>query len=400
MPAEPPTRSRSDCPAILCGIVSEQNGSIQPGILQKENRGERRRAVLAFFRYISTRVVIIAITLAAGIYVAIWVSNLGGYGDQMRKDTIRDKIVQGLMGNEYYYSLSTEERIAYLDAICQIAYEYNDLGKPFYQRSLGYFVDAFSLSLGEARNMQTSLGSKQAKDIILESLPMTLVLFATANLVTFFVSLFLSLLLSRRYGSVLDRLTTLLIPALSAPPWFHGVFLVVIFASIARVMPYGGVVDVPPPDGTLAYVLSFMKHMVLPVAAWVLGTLPLSLYTNRAFFMINAREDYVELAKAKGLRPRRIESRYILRPVLPPVLTNFTFTMIVAWQGAVLTEFVFAWPGVGAVLLTAIRGFEISVTIGAVTVFAYLLGISVLLLDIVYALVDPRVRLGGSGGRE
>jgi len=126
-----------------------------------------------------------------------------------------------------------------------------------------------------------------------------------------------------------------------------------------------------------------------------LGTIPFAVYTGRAFFLIHSSEDFVELAKAKGLRAGRVQRRYVLRPVLPTIVTNFAFMLIVAWQGAILTELIFNWPGLGRILFDAIGRFEVPVIIGAVVIFAYLLALTVLLLDVIYALVDPRVKLGG-----
>ena len=108
-------------------------------------------------------------------------------------------------------------------------------------------------------------------------------------------------------------------------------------------------------------------------------------------------EDYVELARAKGLPSREIERRYILRPTLPNIITSFALMMITLWQGATLTETIFNWPGLGRMIYRAVQTFDTPVIIGSVVIFAYLLGITVFALDFIYALVDPRVRVGSGG---
>ncbi|MCK4392982.1 ABC transporter permease, partial [Candidatus Bipolaricaulota bacterium] len=245
--------------------------------------------------------------------------------------------------------------------------------------------------------MSSDSGSKEVKRILLERLPATLVLFGMANLLVFFLGLFLALSLSRQYGSLLDRIVVALAPTSAAPPWFYGIFLILIFAAIAGILPYGGMLDAPPPETTLGYVLSVAKHMVLPLLAWLLSTIAITIYTWRTFFLIHSSEDYVELAKAKGLKSNVIERRYILRPTLPTVITQFAMTLIFAWQGAIITETVFSWPGLGRLLFQAIGMFETPVIIGSVVIFAYLLAITVFFLDIIYALIDPRVKLGAEG---
>jgi peptide/nickel transport system permease protein len=100
------------------------------------------------------------------------------------------------------------------------------------------------------------------------------------------------------------------------------------------------------------------------------------------------------MARAKGLPPRDIERRYILRPTLPTIITSFALLLIALWTGFVITETVFLWPGLGRTLYRAIGFYDTPVIVGSTIIYAYLLAITVFLLDFVYALVDPRVKVG------
>ena len=140
-----------------------------------------------------------------------------------------------------------------------------------------------------------------------------------------------------------------------------------------------------------------LKHLILPVAAIVLSALFLSIYSSRTFFLIYSSEDYVEMAHAKGLSPRTVERRYILRPTLPTIVTGLALTVINLWTGAVVLEAVFNWPGLGQLLFQASNRIDTPVIVGSVVIYAYLLAITVFLLDIVYALLDPRVKVGVGG---
>jgi peptide/nickel transport system permease protein len=211
----------------------------------------------------------------------------------------------------------------------------------------------------------------------------------------FFVAILGGLFLSRRYGSLMDKAVVALAPTSAAPAWFYGIFLILIFASMLRALPFGGMVEVPPPEAPLAYGLSVLRHMILPVTAILVGSLFISIYSWRTFFLIYSSEDYVEVAKAKGLPSNAIERRYILRPTLPPIITSFAFTLISLWGGAIILETVFGWPGLGRLLFQAVGQFDTPVIIGSVVIYAYLLALTVFLLDVVYALVDPRVKVGG-----
>ena len=337
------------------------------------------------------------VTVIIGVYLSVLIANMGGYVDQIRIGEIKEQIGMEVRANPTFKFLPPSDIKKYMDDRVQLEIERLGLDKPFITRSFSYLIKAITLDLGRAERMSSDSGSKEVKRILLERLPATLVLFGTANLLVFFLGLFFALSLSRQYGSLLDRIVVALAPTSAAPPWFYGIFLILIFAAIAGILPYGGLLDAPPPETTLGYVLSVAKHMVLPLLAWLLSTIAITIYTWRTFFLIHSSEDYVELAKAKGLKSNVIERRYIFRPALPTVVTQFAMTLIFAWQGAIITETVFSWPGLGRLLFQAIGMFETPVIIGSVVIFAYLLAITVFLLDIVYALIDPRVKLGAEG---
>jgi peptide/nickel transport system permease protein len=144
------------------------------------------------------------------------------------------------------------------------------------------------------------------------------------------------------------------------------------------------------------FAISVLKHLLLPAFSLIISQLFYSIYNWRTFFLIYSSEDYVEMAKAKGLTSRDVERRYILRPTLPTIITNFALLLITVWTGAIITETVFLWPGLGRTLYRAIGLYDTPVIVGSTIIYAYLLAITVFLLDFVYALVDPRVKVGGS----
>jgi peptide/nickel transport system permease protein len=172
----------------------------------------------------------------------------------------------------------------------------------------------------------------------------------------------------------------------------------VLFAGVLKVLPFGGMVDIPPPSNPVDYALSVLRHLILPVTAITLSSIFLSVYSNRTFFLIYSSEDYVDMAKAKGLQDREIERRYILRPTLPTIITSFALLLISLWTGAPIFETVFNWPGLGRTIYQAVGLFDTPVIVASTVLFAYLLAITVFLLDFIYALVDPRVKIGGQEG--
>jgi peptide/nickel transport system permease protein len=351
--------------------MSEASLALAPEAEPQEEETRRPGTFSRLARYSITRLLMLFITVVIGVYLTILIANMGGYVDE-----IRDKII--------------EERIA-------IEEKRMGLDQPFILRSFGFLKDALTLNLGFAEDMFSDTGSRQVKLILLERLPSTLVLWGLANLFLFFISLFAALFLSRRYGSVIDRVIITMAPTGSAPAWFYGLFLILIFAALLQVLPFGTMVDAPPPDNPVDYALSLAKHLILPVTSILISSFFLTTYNWRTFFLIYSSEDYVEMAKAKGLSDRAIERRYILRPTLPTIITNFALLLITLWTGAIILETVFNWPGLGRALYQAIGLYDTPVIVGSTVIYAYLLALTVFSLDFIYAAVDPRVRIGSEG---
>jgi peptide/nickel transport system permease protein len=352
-------------------------------------------AALRLLKYALVKIAVLSVTVIVGVYLTILIANMGGYVDSIRRGQIREEVAAVAMNDEAMQRLSPERRSQQIDEMIGLREKRLGLDQPFILRSFRYLSDALTLNLGRAENMTSDSGSKQVRLIILERLPSTLVLFATANLGLFFASIALALALSRRYGSWLDKLVIALAPSSAAPAWFYGIFLILFFAAVLGVLPFGGMVDAPPPESPVAYALSLLKHMVLPVSAIMISAIFMNAYAWRTFFLIYSSEDYVEMAKAKGLPAGQIERRHVLRPTLPTIITNFALTLITLWTGAIILETVFNWPGLGQLIFKAIGLYDTPVIVGTTVIFAYLLAITVLLLDFVYALVDPRVQVGG-----
>jgi peptide/nickel transport system permease protein len=350
-------------------------------------------AVKGLVKYVVRRGLVLYATMLAALYITILVANMGGKVDEIILADLQTQIWDTVNRNPTYRALSGAERERIVKQMLENEIKRLGLDQPFLVRSFRYLIDAATLNLGRAKFMTSDTGSKLVANIILERLPATVMLFTTVMVINFFLHLFLGLYLSRRYGSLLDRVVVALAPTSVLPGWFYGIILILIFYTWLHVLPPGGIVDVPPPKDPLLYALSVLKHMVLPMASWIIAGFFLGVYGNRTFFLIFSTEDYVEAAKAKGLPPGLVERRYILRPSLPPIITGFALGLIGSWGGAIITETVFNWPGLGSVAYMAIQYLDTPVILGFTVIYAYLLMITVLILDIIYGIVDPRIKV-------
>lgn len=345
-------------------------------------------------KYSLVRAIALLLTVVVGVYLMVLIANMGGYVDDIRKAQIREQVGMAIMGDEELMRMPREEREEIIGDMVRVQEERLGLDQPFLIRSFRYLGNAITLNLHRAEQLTSDAGSRQVRNIILERLAPTLYLFGTAQLILFFLALFFALKLSRQYGSRLDRSIIALAPTSAAPPWFYGLFLILIFSAIFRLLPFGGMVASPPPPG-IAYYVSLLRHLILPVTAVVIGGLFAAIYSWRTFFLIYSSDDYVEMARAKGLAAIDIERRYILRPTLPPIVTNFMLMLIFMWVGQITLELVFNWPGLGRLFYEAIQVYDSPVIIGSTVIIAYLLAVTVFVLDFIYAIVDPRVKIGG-----
>jgi len=351
--------------------------------------------VMRVARYTIVRLFTLFVTIVVGIYLTIIIANMGGYVDQIMRSDIRENVTAQVMNNPANKSMSTDVKKKLAEDIIKLQEKRVGLDTPVAIRNFQYLTNALQMNLGRAINMSSDSGSRQVRLIILERLPATLLLMGSANFILFFASLYLALSLSRKYGSFWDKLVIALSPTSAAPPWFYGIFFILIFAAIFKVLPFGGMVSTPPPDNKIEYTLSLLQHLILPASSLIISSIFISIYNWRTFFLIYSSEDYVEMAKAKGLLPRDIEQRYILRPTLPTIITSFALMLIGLWTGAIITETVFLWPGLGRTSFQAIGLYDTPVIVGTTIIYAYLLAITVFILDFIYALVDPRVKVGG-----
>ena len=237
--------------------------------------------------------------------------------------------------------------------------------------------------------------------------PATLELAIAAMLFAILIGVPLGFIAAKRYQGVLDNTSLILsLIGISFPVFFLALLLKYVFAIKLGLLPTIGRLDVTrslahPTNfyvldsiiaGDLAALGDALRHLVLPAVA--LGTIPLAIIARitRAAVLDVTSADYVRTAQAKGLDPRVVDRRHILKNAMLPVITIVGLQTGLLLTGAVLTESVFAWPGVGSWMLDAIRFRDYAVLQGGILFFAVLIVFVNLLVDISYAFLDPRIR--------
>lgn len=351
-----------------------------------------------FTRYLARRAILLAITLILVVYATVLIANMGGYIDKLLKGQISFEVTQRLNRDPAFTRLPQQERQRMIDERIKAAIRRAGLDQPFPIRSLIQLKRALTLGLGRASFLKSSTGSPEVADIIMERLPRTILLFTTGTVLAAVAGIYLGLIQARRALSRFDKSAILLaIFTYVQPPWFFGILFILLFSFYLRIFPPGGMISAPPPATPTGYILDVLYHLSLPLITWVFATFGYWSYTTRNIVLQTMSEDFVTAARAKGLPENTILFKYVLRPSSPPIVTSIALALVFSWTGAIITEIVFNWPGIGLLFWEAISTLDAPVIIGLTVILAYLLIITVFLLDIIYALLDPRIKtLGGA----
>ena len=288
------------------------------------------------------------------------------------------------------------------ETIAQIERQYG-LDQPVHVQYWKYLQRTARFDLG------TSVASRRpVTDELAERFPATIELSLAAMLFSVVFGIPLGFIAAKRYGTWLDHssLVASLI-GISIPIFFLAILLKYVFAVKLGLLPTVGrisvLIDLNHPTkfyvvdallaGDLNALWDVLKHLILPAVA--LGSIPLAIIARitRAAVLDVQNEDYVRTARAKGLSPREIDERHILRNALLPIMTIIGLQTGLLLSGAVLTETVFAWPGMGTWLVGAIRNRDFPVLQGGILFVALVFVLVNLIVDMAYALANPRIRV-------
>jgi peptide/nickel transport system permease protein len=289
-------------------------------------------------------------------------------------------------------------------SIEQIRDQYG-LDDPFYEQYWRYLQTVGSGDLG------TSIRSRRPiTEEIKDRFPATVELAVGAMLFATFVGIPLGFLAAKRYGRPLDHASLFLsLIGVSIPIFFLAIILKWVFAVELGWLPSVGRQDVliDAEHPTNFYVLDgiitrnweaawdAVRHLILPAIA--LGSIPLAIIARitRASVLDVQNEDYVRTARAKGISNRAVDARHVLRNAMLPISTIVGLQVGLLLSGAILTETVFAFPGIGTWLKEAIDNRDYPVIQGGVLFVAIVVVLVNLLVDISYGLLNPRIRLAG-----
>jgi peptide/nickel transport system permease protein len=225
------------------------------------------------------------------------------------------------------------------------------------------------------------------------AIPWTVGLLLTATLISFTIGTLVGALLAWGKAPFILRAVFPAFFTFSAVPFYlMGIVLLYIFAFLIPIFPlFGGFSTERIPELSLSFALDILHHSILPALAIVLAQVGFWAMGMRSMMVTIQGEDYMLQAEAKGLKGPRIFYRYAMRNAILPQFTGLALSLGTIISGAILVEVVFSFPGVGSVLLKAVRGFDWFVIQGIVFLVIVSVAFTMLIIDLIYPLLDPRI---------
>ena len=249
-----------------------------------------------------------------------------------------------------------------------------------------YVVWVTRLAQGDlGRSFQTH---QRVLEAIVERLPATAELGLAALVFSVGVALVVGIISAIKRNSAIDLLSTsVTLAGVSFPSFFLGIVLILLFAYVipGRIFPPGGYTAFTTGAG------DNLRRLVLPAITLATASLAVNLRQVRSSLLDVFGHEYMRTARAKGLRERTVVTRHALKNALIPVVTLIGIQVGAIIEGAFITETIFFWPGIGRLAVTAIPSQDYPVVQGVVLVSAFSYMVSTLLVDVLYAWLDPRI---------
>ena len=245
-----------------------------------------------------------------------------------------------------------------------------------------WIIGLFHGEMGRSVSLQ-----REISEVIFQRLGVTLTIVIPAFLLAVILGVVLGIIAAKKRGSKIDTVISFFANiGMSMPMFWFGMLLIMLFALKLGILPTSGLADAS--DGTWAYV----SHFILPVIVLAMGPLAQFTRQTRSSMLEVIRQDYVTTARAKGVTKRDLTFKHQLRNALIPIITVMGVQLGGMIGGTVLVESIFVIPGLGNLMITAIKGRDFMVVENGVLIIAIAVAICNLVVDILYGIIDPRIR--------
>lgn len=262
------------------------------------------------------------------------------------------------------------------------------LDKPLPVQFVVYLKTAISGDLGTS-----IIYNRPVTEMIAEKIGATILLVLSSAVLALVIGTLMGIQAARREGSIIDIIFSGLSYVLNSMPSFWlGLMLIIIFASKLGILPSCGMTNVRAGYTGLDHLLDVVVHMILPVGTLLLIQIPIYFRIAKSSVLQVSNEDFIVTLRATGMSERKIFNKYIFKNAILPTITIFGISMAYLITGVALIEIVFAWPGTGRLVLTAINQRDYPTLMGIYLIMSISVAVIMVLVDIVYAIFDPRIR--------
>ncbi len=345
----------------------------------------------ASFKYFLLRSLNALIVLIVVVFIISLVFNT--LSDEMADEIISEEVHAYTMGLDP--ELTPEERAEAVREYRQERIDHYGFDDPIWERIFRTTYNTLTFDLGHSTSgYNYGVGDSAVSSIIMHFLPRTILLFTTAAIIYILLGIAVGLKAAQVAGSKLDKALSLFsITTSSMPMWWVGMLAILIFAYQLGWFP---TTAFPFPDETgWAYYRGVLHRMAMP-----LGTIVFVLFGGRAWGTRNMvtsvlQDDYIMAARAKGVPERRVIYGHTLKTASPPIVTSAILAFLLSIGGAMITEIIFNWPGMGYLLRNALlQTRDVPTIMGIVFLTTILWVVGYWLADLLYGYLDPRVEVG------
>ena len=262
------------------------------------------------------------------------------------------------------------------------------LDQPLSTQFISYIGNLLKGDLGTSYNYHLPVSQ-----IILNRLGPTALLALTSAILALILGTLLGLFVSRYQGRLMDKmLNGLSYFFYSMPAFWLGLMIIFIFSTWLKILPTSGMINMRQSAIGAGYIVDVIRHMILPVGTLTIIQIPVYMRIFQTSVYQTKNEEFITTFRAVGLSEKKIFRRYVLRNSILPTITVFGINLAYTVMGAALIEIVFAWPGVGRLMLEAISRRDYPLLMGIYLMLSISVAVFMVITDVVYALVDPRIR--------
>jgi peptide/nickel transport system permease protein len=312
--------------------------------------------------------------------------------DKLQKESIRNQVVEEVNQGTLKFE-SSGERSSYINNQTQFRSKIAGLDQGSLSPSnlIHRIISVMTLDLGRSQFFTTDYGSSNVRDIIFEKVPKTILLFTTATICVTVIGIFLGTYVAGKEGSWWDKSNSIFaIFSNSFPSWWVAMLMILLFAYTLHIFPARATPLSSPSDPT--YLLDLLYHMALPLITLIIVSFGAWAYIVRYFLINILNEDFIYAKRTMGISRRRILYSHALRNAGPPIATAVGLALAASFGGAIITEAVFDWPGMGKLYYDAIGVLDVPIIIGLTFVSTIIFLVTIFITDISYTLLDPRVK--------